>query len=73
MLEGDLTVNINGNEYKLKKGDIITINIGDKHSFVSKSGAIFEEISTEHLSDDSYYTDAQIMKNQNRKSKISLN
>ena len=73
LLEGDLTVNINGDESVLKKGDILTINIGDKHSFVSKNGAIFEEISTEHISDDSYYTDAQIMKNNNRKSKIALN
>ena len=72
LLEGDLTVKVNGIDKDLKKGDILTINIGDKHSFSSKKGAIFEEISTEHISDDSYYTDNKIMENQNRKSKISL-
>tara|TARA_X000000368_G_scaffold417873_1_gene415561 strand:- start:2331 stop:3851 length:1521 start_codon:yes stop_codon:yes gene_type:complete len=72
LLEGDLTVKVNGIDKELKKGDILTINIGDKHSFSSKKGAIFEEISTEHISDDSYYTDNKIMENQNRKSKISL-
>ncbi len=73
LLEGDLTVNISGVESVLKKGDILTINVGDKHSFFSKNGAIFEEISTEHISDDSYYTDDQITNNKNRKSKIALN
>ena len=73
LLEGDLSVNLNGVENKMRKGDILTINTGDLHSFTSNTGAIFEEISTEHMSDDSYYTDSLINKNQNRKSKISFN
>ena len=73
MLEGDLKVNVNGTETEMTKGDILTISINDKHSFTSTNGAIFEEISTEHMTDDSFYTDKNIQNNNNRKSKILLN
>ena len=45
---------------------------GQIHSFSSKSFAIFEEISTTHKSDDSFYIEDKIMQNKNRKSKIML-
>ena len=45
---------------------------GQIHSFSSRSFAIFEEISTTHKSDDSFYIDDEIMQNKNRKSKIML-
>lgn len=73
LLEGDLKVNVNGTETEMTKGDILTISINDKHSFTSTNGAIFEEISTEHMTDDSFYTDKNIQNNKNRKSKILLN
>lgn len=60
-------MNVNGVENKMRKGDILMINMGDLHSFTTNTGAIFEEISTEHISDDSYYTDSLINKNQNIK------
>jgi len=56
----------------LSKGDMLTVERDLKHSFYSKSGAIFEEISTEHHTDDSFYTDEKIMSNKERKSKILL-
>ena len=73
LLEGDLKVNVNGTETEMTKGDILTISTNDKHSFTSTNGAIFEEISTEHMTDDSFYTDKKIQNNNNRKSKILLN
>ena len=72
LLEGDLEVTLEGKKNFLSKGDILTIEVNSKHSFYSKSGAIFEEISTEHHTDDSYYTDETISKNKKRKSKILL-
>ncbi len=72
LLEGSLDVYLENDKHRLKKGDILTIERGVKHSFESTTGAIFEEISTEHLSDDSYYTDDSINNNANRKSKIML-
>ena len=72
ILVGTLNVTVEEKNYELNKGDILTIERGEKHSFESTTGAIFEEISTEHLSDDSYYADEKIQNNLNRKSKIML-
>jgi N-acetylneuraminate synthase len=46
----------------MKPGDCQTVLRGEKHSFSSKSGAIFEEISTTHVKSDSYYDDPAIRK-----------
>lgn len=62
LLYGDLTVNIEGNEKEMKPGDIQTVLRGEKHSFTSKTGAIFEEVSTTHIRNDSYYDDPRISK-----------
>tara|TARA_Y100000741_G_scaffold365233_1_gene361138 strand:+ start:34167 stop:35693 length:1527 start_codon:yes stop_codon:yes gene_type:complete len=72
LLEGDLEVVLDNNKHALSKGDMLTVERDLKHSFYSKSGAIFEEISTEHHTDDSFYTDEKIMSNKERKSKILL-
>lgn len=60
LLYGDLTVNIEGKEREMKPGDIQTVLRGEKHSFTSKTGAIFEEVSTTHVRNDSYYDDPRI-------------
>lgn len=62
LLYGDLTVNIEGNDKVLKPGDILTVLRGEKHSFTSTKGAIFEEVSTTHIKNDSYYEDPMIRK-----------
>lgn len=60
LLYGDLTINMDGKEFYMKPGDIQTILRGEKHSFTSVRGAIFEEISTTHIKNDSYYEDTKI-------------
>lgn len=60
LLYGDLQIEIEGKERFLKPGDIQTILRGENHSFTSVKGAIFEEISTTHIINDSYYEDAKI-------------
>lgn len=62
LLYGDLTVVIEGKERKMKPGDIQTVLRGEKHSFTSATGAIFEEVSTTHVKSDSYYDDPAISK-----------
>ena len=52
LLYGDLEVNIGGKEKTMKPGDIQTVLRGEKHSFTSQTGAIFEEISTTHVRND---------------------
>jgi N-acetylneuraminate synthase len=60
LLYGDLTVNIEGKDRMLKPGDIQTVLREEKHSFTSVKGAIFEEVSTTHIKNDSYYEDPVI-------------
>lgn len=62
LLYGDLQVKIEENERNMKPGDIQTILRGEKHSFTSVNGAIFEEVSTTHVKSDSFYEDAKIRK-----------
>ncbi len=59
----------------LKEGDLVTLYPRDIHSFsgLSKDGAVIEELSTKSNSTDSFYLDASINKNKDRKSFISLN
>lgn len=60
LLYGDLTVSLEGKERRMKPGDIQTVLRGEKHSFTSQTGAIFEEVSTTHVKSDSYYDDPVI-------------
>lgn len=48
-------------------GDIINVEPGVRHAFVSPSGAVIEEISSTHIKNDSFYTDEAINQNKNRK------
>ncbi len=60
LLYGGLTVNMEGEDIHMKPGDIQTVLRGEKHSFTSSKGAIFEEVSTTHILNDSYYEDPVI-------------
>jgi N-acetylneuraminate synthase len=62
VLHGVLDVNIDGRKRSLYPGDILLVGQGVWHSFSSKDGAIFEEISSTHFNDDSYYEDKEINK-----------
>ncbi|MEM0465168.1 MAG: N-acetylneuraminate synthase family protein [Candidatus Pacearchaeota archaeon] len=70
---GDIIVEIDGVKKEFKRGDIILVKQGQKHSFTSKNGGIFEEISTTHHKEDSYYEDESINNNKERKTFIRLN
>lgn len=60
LLYGDLTVEMNGQVIHMKPGDIQTVLRGEEHAFTSENGAIFEEVSTTHVRNDSYYADPKI-------------
>ena len=60
VLHGDLTVYLSGNEKKLLPGETLLIQSGVWHSFQSKNGCIFEEVSTTHYNNDSVYKDQKI-------------
>ena len=71
VLYGDMQVNLKGKEKEYRRGDIVLVKRGVKHSFGTKNGAIFEEISTTHFKNDSFYEDKKIMANKNRKTHLT--
>ncbi len=73
VLSGSLIVNLDGKEKQLYPGDTCLILPGVWHSFTTKTGCIFEEISTTHFTNDSVYKDKKInnMKLQDRKTKVN--
>lgn len=62
LLYGDLECVIEGKKIHMQPGDTQTVLRNENHSFSSKGGAVFEEISTTHVKGDSYYEDANIAK-----------
>jgi sialic acid synthase SpsE/mannose-6-phosphate isomerase-like protein (cupin superfamily) len=72
VLYGDLTVNLAGEVRDCKTGDMIIVERGTRHDFCSHGGAIFEEISTTHYRDDSYYADESILGNKCRKTALTF-
>jgi len=60
LLYGDLEVEIDGKQYSLQPGDTLLIEPKKWHKFHTLHGAIFEEISTTDLPNDSVYEDEKI-------------
>ena len=71
-MSGTLILDLDGAKHTLNAGDIMTVEVGVRHSFSSPDGAVFEEISSTHFVDDSYYTDESINANAERKTKLSV-
>lgn len=73
VLSGSLNVWIDGREKILFPGDVCLVLPGVWHSFTSKTGCIFEEISTTHFNNDSVYRDKKIndLKRDERKTKVN--
>jgi len=60
VLFGDLEVEKNGEPTQLGPGDLFLVEPGHWHKFATRDGVIFEEISTTHFNDDSFYEDPKI-------------
>ena len=71
VLSGDLIINLDGKDKRYKPGDIVLVQRGIKHSFKTENGVIFEEVSTTHFKDDSFYDDDKIVENLNRKTRLT--
>lgn len=67
MLHGDLVLRLDGEDQVCRPGSVVTITPGTRHAFESRTGAVFEEISSTHAIDDSFYTDPAIGQNPDRK------
>lgn len=71
LLHGELELVLDGQSRKCVKNDVVVIPRGVKHSFQSAEGAVIEEISSAYAQSDSYYSDAAITANENRKTYVT--
>jgi N-acetylneuraminate synthase len=60
LLYGDMEVELDGRLIKVNPGDTVLVEPGTWHKFHTLDGAIFEEVSTTHFNNDSYYEDERI-------------
>ena len=60
MLWGQLRVELDGTEHRLEPGDLLSIERGQDHAFSTDTGAVFEEISTRYVPNDSVYLEERI-------------
>ncbi len=72
LLRGDLEVELEGKRIKLNVGDTLLVEPGEWHKFHTLDGAIFEEVSTTHYNNDSYYEDERIDRIPREKRKTKL-
>lgn len=71
VLHGELVLTLDGVERVCRPGDVVTVEPGVRHAFRSEGGAIIEELSSTHYTNDSFYTDEAINANRNRKTLLS--
>jgi sialic acid synthase SpsE/quercetin dioxygenase-like cupin family protein len=71
VLRGEVHMRLNGKLRVCGPGDVVTVEPGVRHAFVSPTGAVIEEISTTHNKHDSFYTDDRINQNKNRKTLLT--
>ncbi|OGH71445.1 MAG: spore coat protein [Candidatus Magasanikbacteria bacterium RIFCSPLOWO2_01_FULL_43_20b] len=71
VLWGDVVFIVSGERKECGPSDIVTIERESNHSFESTNGCVLEEISTTHYKDDTFYEDASIAQNQNRKTQLT--
>lgn len=57
VLYGELETDCDGKSSIVRPGESMVVERGVSHSFRSDKGCVFEEISTTHYKDDSYYED----------------
>lgn len=70
VLAGELLLNLAGEDSVIQAGQMVTVERGVEHAFGSNSGVIFEELSTTHFNDDSFYSEAAITANLQRKTRL---
>jgi sialic acid synthase SpsE/quercetin dioxygenase-like cupin family protein len=71
VLHGTLNVTLGEVTRDYLAGEMVVVEPGMHHSFTSKNGAVFEEISSTHYINDSVYTDPAINENVERKTVVN--
>jgi len=71
ILHGEINIVLDGNERTYHPGDVVVVTRGTRHMFHTENGVVFEELSSTHYKDDSFYTDAAIQDNPHRKTLLT--
>lgn len=71
ILHGRMTIWLDGAAIEAGRGDVVTVHRGVRHKFHSAEGVVFEEISSTHHANDSFYTDPAINANAQRKTLLT--
>jgi sialic acid synthase SpsE/quercetin dioxygenase-like cupin family protein len=71
VLHGSMRIRLDGVEQAVSAGDSVLVEPGVRHSFSTETGVIFEEISSTHIAQDSFYTDETITANPARKTYVT--
>ena len=71
VLHGRMTLKLDGVEQSVGPGDVVTVERGVRHAFHTENGVVFEEISSTHIQNDSFYTDESIGRNLHRKTHLT--
>lgn len=71
ILHGRMEVTLDGVSAEYKVGDMILVEKGVKHIMHTDTGVLFEEISSTHYNNDSFYSDEDIARNKDRKTFIT--
>lgn len=72
LLDGDLEIFKDGARLQMQPGDTFLVEPNQWHKFATLDGCIFEEVSTTHFNNDSFYEDPSIarMAREDRKTKV---
>ena len=72
LLDGDLEIVKDGARTSMRIGDTFLVAPGEWHKFHTLDGCVFEEISTTHHNNDSFYEDPEIARldRSHRKTKV---
>jgi sialic acid synthase SpsE/mannose-6-phosphate isomerase-like protein (cupin superfamily) len=71
ILYGEVHLTLNGEMKIYQPGEVVTVQPNVRHSWISPTGAVIEEISSTHFINDSFYTDELINQNKQRKTMLT--
>jgi sialic acid synthase SpsE/quercetin dioxygenase-like cupin family protein len=71
ILHGEIDLTTDGVEQTRKANDVVVIPRGVRHGFTTRTGTVIEEVSSYYTQGDSFYTDATIEANLNRKTFVT--
>jgi sialic acid synthase SpsE/quercetin dioxygenase-like cupin family protein len=70
VLYGSMDLELNGERRQVKAGEMVTVERCDDHAFATQEGVVFEELSTTHYPNDSFYQDERVQQNPKRKTPL---